>query len=55
MADGSKSWYLNGGLHRTDGPAIEDANGNKHWCLNDKRHRADGLLLNMIMDINLGI
>jgi hypothetical protein len=33
-ADGSKSWYLNGGLHRTDGPAIEDANGHKRWFIN---------------------
>jgi hypothetical protein len=23
--DGHKGWYLNGQLHREDGPAIEDA------------------------------
>ena len=40
--NGSKAWWLNGKLHRTDGPAIERANGNKAWYLNDKRHRADG-------------
>jgi len=40
--DGTKEWFLNGKLHRTDGPAIEYANGNKHWYLNDKLHREDG-------------
>ena len=34
--DGTKSWYQNGLLHRTDGPAIEHANGNKHWYQNGK-------------------
>jgi len=40
--NGSKSWYLNGKLHRTDGPAIEYESGDKVWYLNDKRHREDG-------------
>ena len=40
--DGSKWWYLNGKLHRTDGPAIERANGSKEWYLNDQYHRVDG-------------
>ena len=40
--DGTKWWYLNGELHRTDGPAIERLNGNKYWYLNGKRHRVDG-------------
>ena len=40
--NGSKHWYLNGKLHRKDGPAIEDANGRKSWYLNGKRHREDG-------------
>jgi hypothetical protein len=40
--DGSKSWRLNGKLHRVDGPAWEGANGLKQWCLNGKRHRTDG-------------
>jgi hypothetical protein len=39
---GNKFWYLNGELHRVDGPAIEFADGTKHWYLNDKRHRVDG-------------
>jgi len=40
--DGNKRWYLNGKIHREDGPAIEYANGTKEWYLNDKRHREDG-------------
>ena len=41
-SDGTKHWYLNGELHREDGPAIEDTNGTKHWFLNGKCHREDG-------------
>ena len=33
---GTKHWYLNGKLHRTDGPAIEYRNGTKCWYLNGK-------------------
>jgi hypothetical protein len=40
--DGSKFWYLNGWLHREDGPAVEDPDGTKQWWLNGKRHREDG-------------
>jgi hypothetical protein len=40
--DGSKHWYINGKLHREDGPACEYANGDKCWYSNDKRHREDG-------------
>ena len=40
--NGDKEWWLNGKLHREDGPAIEDADGDKSWWLNDKRHREDG-------------
>ena len=39
---GAKHWYLNGKLHRVDGPACEYANGNKSWFLNGKLHRVDG-------------
>ena len=28
--------YLNGKLHREDGPAMEWANGSKSWFLNDE-------------------
>ena len=40
--DGTKEWYLNGELHRIDGPAIECADGSKQWYLNGKLHRTDG-------------
>ena len=40
--DGTKRWYLNGRLHREDGPAIERPNGSKGWWLNGKYHREDG-------------
>jgi hypothetical protein len=39
---GTKYWYLNGKLHREDGPACEWANGSKSWYLNGERHREDG-------------
>ena len=39
---GTKRWYLNGELHRIDGPAIERLNGTKLWYLNGKYHRVDG-------------
>jgi hypothetical protein len=41
-ADGSKEWYLNDKLHRTDGPAVEWADGYKAWYLNGEPHREDG-------------
>jgi hypothetical protein len=41
-SDGNKFWYLNGDLHREDGPAAECANGDKEWWLNDRIHRTDG-------------
>jgi hypothetical protein len=40
--DGTKKWYLNGELHRVDGPAIEWTSGSKLWWLNGERHRVDG-------------
>jgi hypothetical protein len=39
---GDKAWYLNGVLHREDGPAIEHSNGHKEWYLNGYLHREDG-------------
>ena len=33
---GFKWWYLNGQLHRENGPAIECANGINLWFLNGK-------------------
>ena len=38
----TKAWYLNGKLHREDGPAVEFADGDKFWYLNGKLHREDG-------------
>jgi len=40
--DGTKSWYLNGRLHREDGPAVERVDGGKWWYLNGRLHREDG-------------
>jgi hypothetical protein len=41
-SNGTKSWFLNGRIHREDGPAIEYANGSKQWWLNGGPHRVDG-------------
>lgn len=40
--NGGDFWYLNGELHRTDGPAIENGASGNHWYLNGRRHREDG-------------
>jgi hypothetical protein len=40
--DGDKCWYLNGSMHREDGPAIEGTDGHKEWYLDGVRHREDG-------------
>ena len=40
--NGDKFWFLNGKLHREDGPAIEWADGTNHWYRNGKLHREDG-------------
>jgi len=39
---GVKSWYLNGLLHRVDGPARVWPGGTKVWYLHGKEHREDG-------------
>jgi len=39
---GTKYWYLNGILHREDGPAVEYIDGSKLYYLNEKLHREDG-------------
>jgi len=41
-ADGTQRWYLNGKVHRTDGPAAIWADGSQFWYLNGQSHRADG-------------
>ena len=30
---GTKRWYLNGNIHREDGPAVEYTDGTKSWYL----------------------
>ena len=40
--NGYQTWYQNGKLHRTDGPAIIYSDGTKYWYLNGKYHRTDG-------------
>jgi hypothetical protein len=40
--DGSKHWYLNGKLHRVDGPARVWPSGTKEWYLNGELHNANG-------------
>lgn len=39
---GTRHWWINGKLHREDGPAYEGANGSRSWWINGKRHREDG-------------
>lgn len=46
-ADGGKTWYVDGKLHRLDGPAVEGtlvegADGYEAWYVDNKRHRLDG-------------
>ena len=31
---GTRSWFVNGQLHREDGPAIEYADGTRSWYVN---------------------
>ena len=45
---GNSFYYLNGKMHREDGPAVEYANGNKCWYLNDKQHRIDGAAIEFV-------
>lgn len=40
--DGTRAWYLDGKLHRTDGPAVETPRGFREWYRNGVRHRDDG-------------
>ena len=40
--DGYQRWFLNGKLHRTDGPAIIHPNGTQSWWINGNLHREFG-------------
>ena len=42
VCDDITKWYLNGLLHRENGPAVERSDGSKDWFLNGKEHRTDG-------------
>lgn len=35
-------WYLNGKLHREDGPAVERSNGIKEWYYHGELYRVEG-------------
>jgi hypothetical protein len=39
---GTRHWFVNDILHRTDGPAVEYADGSRFWYLNGNLHREDG-------------
>jgi len=39
---GTRRHYLNGELHREDGPTVIFADGYQLWYLNGRRHREDG-------------
>ena len=39
---GGQKWYLDGKLHREDGPAVIWADGTEEWWLNGKLHREGG-------------
>ena len=39
---GTKSWFLNGELHRDDGPAVEYIDGSKRWYQRNLLHRDGG-------------
>ena len=41
-ADGIQVWWVDGKLHRIDGPAIIHADGSQQWWVDGKKHRIDG-------------
>jgi hypothetical protein len=42
VCNDDKYWYLNGELHRENGPAVEFSDGSKFWYFNGQYHREDG-------------
>ena len=42
ISEYGKKWYLNGLLHRIDGPAVEWVSGTIEWYQHGARHRLDG-------------
>ena len=49
---GDRRWWVDGNLHRLDGPAIERANGTRVWFVNGKLHRLDGPAIERVDDHN---
>ena len=41
---GTKRWFLNGNLHREDGPAVEYLGGLKYWYLHNKKAHPETLV-----------
>ncbi len=39
---GTRRWYLDGHVHREDGPAVIYLNGEEWWCQQSKIHREGG-------------
>ena len=39
--NGTKAWYVDGKLHRVDGPAVEYADDIKSWWVYDKRYTSN--------------
>jgi hypothetical protein len=44
---GTNFWYINGKLHRINGPAVDDIHYKK-WFVNGKLHRLDGPAIDYI-------
>ena len=42
LDDGYKLWWVDGMLHRLDGPAMIGPDGIMIWCQYGKKHRLDG-------------
>jgi predicted hydrolase (HD superfamily) len=40
--DGTREWWIDGKLHRTDGPARIWKNGTEEWWFEGMLHRLDG-------------
>jgi hypothetical protein len=49
-----RTQFLNGEIHREDGPAAEYANGDKWWFLNGENHREDGPAIEYASESNTG-
>ncbi len=48
MSDGSRHWYRNNELHRSEAPAVLCRNGDKEWWLFGLRHNTNGAAITKI-------